>query len=85
MAFPEATQLFPSVIQHTCPKEKVIPWGKTTHLLKEEHFFEEHNKFFFWSDCLSFSDEIHPFRIIEMVKGFEHMISHLIWKCSYHV
>ncbi len=46
MAFPEATQLFPSVIQHTCPKEKVIPWGNTTHLLKEEHFFEEHNHFF---------------------------------------
>jgi hypothetical protein len=61
MAFPEATQLFPSVIQHTCPKEKVIPWGNTTHLLKEEHFFEEHNQFFFGVICLSFSDEIHPF------------------------
>jgi hypothetical protein len=85
MAFPKATQLFPRVIQHTCPKEKAIPWGNTTHLLKEEHFIEENNHFF-WSDCLSFLDEIHPFRmIIEMVKGFEHMISHLKWKSSYHV
>ncbi len=45
MAFPKATQLFPRVIQHTCPKEKAIPWGNTTHLLKEEHFIEEHNHF----------------------------------------
>jgi hypothetical protein len=81
MAFPKATQLFPSVIQYTCAKEKAIPWGNTTHLLKEEHFFEEHNPFFFGMIVfLSFLDEIHPLRmIIEMVKGFEYMISHLKW------